>query len=330
MNTDAENRVTDFRYWQKAKLLEESRNHVLRLVVNNEDLGTILNVVCNNVQIYNADILSSILTFDSDNKTLHHIASSGLPESYCEAIDGIEIGPSIGSCGTAAYLKKHVIVEDINTHPYWVQYKDLANKAGLRACWSEPIMGANSSLYGTFALYYKMPKTPSQEDLKFIELGANLASIVFENHSNRKKLLTANKLLSQTIDKRNEELERTNAELSIALKKQENESSTLLNEEKINTTNSLLAGFSHEISTPFGIALTAIGLAEEKALSVQESFRTGKLSKKQLEQTLLLILEAIEINKTNLKTADDLLNHFKDINAEEDTYNNSSFPFYSL
>ena len=128
--------------------IEVGHNKVLRMVAKNECLEVILNEFCKKSQIYNSEMLCSILRLDNKNKTLHPIASVELPQSYCLAIDGILIGSGVGSCGTAAFTKKRVIVEDINTHPYWNQYKGLALGAGVQACWSEPIMGANDTVYG--------------------------------------------------------------------------------------------------------------------------------------------------------------------------------------
>ena len=139
-------------YWKLASALEEGRNQVLRLVARNKKLELILNTLCQKAQIYNPEMLCSILRLNNDTKTLHPIASVSLPDFYCQALDGVSIGAGVGSCGTAAFTKNRVIVEDINTHPYWNQYKNLALEAGLQACWSEPIIGADGIVFGTFAM----------------------------------------------------------------------------------------------------------------------------------------------------------------------------------
>ncbi len=258
------NTAKDIKYWQLSNELEEGRNSVLRMVARNEDLQLILNTLCQKAQMYNPEMLCSILRLDNNQKTLHPLASVSLPEFYCQALDGVPIGLGVGSCGTAAYTKERVVVEDINTHPYWAQYKGLALEAGVQACWSEPIRGADGMVFGTFAMYYRVPQKPEEEDLKFIELSANLAAVVFENHSNRHKLLEANNRLKQTVSERNAELEKVNAALKTSLQEQEKQYSLDINTEKMLTTNSLICGFSHEISTPVGTALTAVTLIEDK------------------------------------------------------------------
>ena len=251
------NLAKGIKYWQLSSKLEEGRSQVLRLAASNQKLEVILNTLCQNAQTYNAKMLCSILRLDNDNKTLHPIASASLPESYCQALNGVSIGVGVGSCGTAAFLKKRVVVEDINTNPYWVQYKDLALNAGLQACWSEPIIGADGMVFGTFAMYYKTPQTPTEEDIKFIEVSANLAAVVFENDSNRRKLLSANTKLKQTVNERNAELERVNLSLKALIEENSKQYDRNINAEKMLTTTSLICGFSHEISTPVGTAITA-------------------------------------------------------------------------
>ena len=312
-------------YWKLASALEEGRNQVLRLVARNKKLELILNTLCQKAQIYNPEMLCSILRLNNDTKTLHPIASVSLPDFYCQALDGVSIGAGVGSCGTAAFTKNRVIVEDINTHPYWNQYKNLALEAGLQACWSEPIIGADGIVFGTFAMYYSVPKKPTKEDLKFIELSANLAAVVFENHSNREKLLSANKLLSQTVNVRNTELEQVNLELENAIKEQKSQFHSDIKTEKMLTTNSLICGFFHEISTPIGTALTAISVAEDKLFVLSKEFTSGSLTRNLFIKRTLELTEAVEINKKSLLRANDLLQRFKDVNTFASMEDKSEF-----
>ena len=306
-------------YWQLTNTLEAGRNEVLRMVASNADVQIILQTLCEKAKLYNSDMLCSVLRLDNEQQTLHPIASVLLPKFYCDALEGIPIGVGVGSCGTAAFSKKRVIVEDINTHPYWTQFKELALKAELQACWSEPIVGANGLVYGTFAMYYQQPTAPSDEDLKFIELSGNLAAVVFENHHNRQKLLNANNLLSQTVDERNQQLEQANTELEKNLQQQKINHFLNLNSEKVLTTNSLISGFSHEISTPLGSALTAITAAEDKLTKLNDEFLSAKLTRKVFVEQTSLLAEMIDMNKQCLLRATDLLARFKEVNSSANT-----------
>jgi len=319
------NLTKDIKYWQLSNQLEEGRNHVLRMVARNEGLELILNTLCQKAQLYNPKMQCSILRLDNIAKTLHPIASVSLPEFYCQALDGVAIGAGVGSCGTAAFIKERVIVEDINTHPYWAQYKGLALEASLQACWSEPIIGADGIVFGTFAMYYQTPQKPTKEDLKFIELSANLAAVVFENHSNRCKLLNANTQLKQTVNERTKELEEVNLALEKALKEQRKQYSLDLKAEKMLTTNSLICGFSHEISTPLGTAITATSVTEEKINKLSEKVSTGSLSRTDFINTLFELTEVTALSKKSLSKANKLLQRFKNINTADNTSDNLSF-----
>jgi GAF domain-containing protein len=116
------------------------------------------------------EILTSILLLSPDGKRLTHGAAPSLPQPYREAIDGSEIGPSAGSCGTAAYLGRPIYVTDIATDPLWAAYRDLALPHGLRFCWSTPIRHHDGDVMGTFAIYHRTLSGPTRDELAAIEI----------------------------------------------------------------------------------------------------------------------------------------------------------------
>jgi GAF domain-containing protein len=115
-----------------------------------------------------SELLASVLLLSSDGRRLLHGAAPSLPEAYCDAIDGIAIGPNVGSCGTVAYLGHAIFVTDIETDPLWQDYRELALAHGLRACWSTPIHDAADRLIGTFAVYYREPRAPTGDEREAI------------------------------------------------------------------------------------------------------------------------------------------------------------------
>ena len=126
-----------------------------------------------------SELLTSILLLDESGQHLVHGAAPNLPEAYCEAIDGIEIGPEVGSCGTAAFVGHSIYVTDIASDPLWANFRDLALEHGLRACWSTPIFDQSSKLIGTFAIYYRTPRAPHPQEVQAInELSARVARAV--------------------------------------------------------------------------------------------------------------------------------------------------------
>jgi len=121
---------------------------------------------------------SSILLLDDEQ--LRNGAAPRLPTAYCEAIDGVQIGPCVGSCGTAAYSKKRIIVSDIASDPLWENFKEIALAYELKACWSTPIFSSKKEVLGTFAIYYSKVKAPSVSHLELIDHFTHLSSLAIE------------------------------------------------------------------------------------------------------------------------------------------------------
>ena len=131
-------------------------------------------------------MLASVLVLSEDGRHLLHGAAPSLPDEYCQAIHGIEIGPEVGSCGTAAFHDTTVSVYDIATNPLWADFKDLALSHGLRACWSTPIHGSDGRILGTFANYYRFVRDPSPVDQELTKLITHTAAMAIEHDRQRR------------------------------------------------------------------------------------------------------------------------------------------------
>jgi formate hydrogenlyase transcriptional activator len=173
------------RNWAEALLVGENR--VLEMIARGTPLAPILDAVCRLVEQLSSGCLCSILLLDPDGNRLQHGAAPGLPASYTQAIDGRAIGPSAGSCGTAAYRREPVIVADIATDPLWADYRALALTHELRACWSTPIFSPEGNVLGTFAIYSREPRSPTPQHHTIIKQMTHLAAIAIE----RKRTETA-------------------------------------------------------------------------------------------------------------------------------------------
>ncbi len=153
---------------------------VLEKIATGEPLPAVLNELARMVEAQSPGLLCSILLLDEGSQQLQHGAGPSLPAQYMAAINGVKIGAAVGSCGTAAYEKRRVIVTDIATDPLWADYRDLAREHGLCACWSEPIFARQGQVLGTFALYYHEPRGPEPYHVRLIETAASLASVAIE------------------------------------------------------------------------------------------------------------------------------------------------------
>jgi diguanylate cyclase (GGDEF)-like protein/PAS domain S-box-containing protein len=159
---------------------EKSYSQVMELIANNHPINDILDKIVSSLEINNPAMLCTILLLEPDGKHLKVVSAKSLPSFYNIAINGVEIGPQIGSCGSAAFSGNRVIAENIQNHPNWINYRDLAAKAGLGACWSEPIKDSTGKVLGTFAIYHHQPTTPTEKDINTIVQNASLASIAIE------------------------------------------------------------------------------------------------------------------------------------------------------
>ena len=158
-------------------LLDEK---ALAMIMAHAPLHEILETLCTIIENHSSDLLCSVLLLAADGKTLRHGAAPSLPEEYRLAVDGLEIGPATGSCGTAVYRRQQVIVSDIATDPLWADYRHLALPHGLQACWSTPITSPDGRVLGTFAVYYRVPGLPDDQHRQFIAHATHLAAIAME------------------------------------------------------------------------------------------------------------------------------------------------------
>lgn len=177
-----------------AEMREHYRNNILEMIATMVPLPMVLESIVRGVEEQNPRMLCSILLLDKEAQLFSQVIAPSLPDFYNEAIMGVHIGRGVGSCGTAAYLKECIIVEDIATHPYWQAYKEVALRAGLQSCWSEPIFASDGTVLGTFAIYHAKPQTPKKADKLLIEHSANLASIAIEKSMIATKLKESEEL----------------------------------------------------------------------------------------------------------------------------------------
>ncbi len=162
------------------ELLQNIQKIVLEMVAQGKSLHEVLLELTHQVDRLTPGMCSSILLMAEDGIHLRPFVSPQIPPSFIAAIDPLRIGPMVGSCGTAAYFGKRVIVENIATDPLWAPFKEMVLPYNLKACWSEPIISDKGKVVGTFALYFSKVRSPDENELKIIESLARLTSLVIE------------------------------------------------------------------------------------------------------------------------------------------------------
>src|SRR5579863_339664 len=183
-NTDIEDR-------KRAEALLAAEKRTLEMIAGGARLTDILERLCETIDAQASNIKSAVMLLDADGMHLRHAAGPRLAKGWIEAITPLEIGPTVGSCGSAAFTKHRVIVSDIATDPLWANSRELALSYGLRAAWSQPLLSKNQHVLGTFGMYYTEPRTPSETDLRLIEGAGHIAVIAIEGERSQAALTSA-------------------------------------------------------------------------------------------------------------------------------------------
>ena len=165
---------------RQSEVVRAGQAQILEMIARSAALDAVLDRLMELIESQLTGILASVLLLDDDGVCLRHGAAPTLAEGYKSAIDGTPIGPKAGSCGTAAYRRESVIVADIATDPLWEEYRELAAEYGYRSCWSTPIFSHQGLVLGTFAMYSRTVREPTQVEADLIEIGTRIAGIAIE------------------------------------------------------------------------------------------------------------------------------------------------------
>jgi formate hydrogenlyase transcriptional activator len=163
----------------------------LKMILLGAPLNEVLTTITRLIEAHSTGMLCSIFLLDEDSLHLRYGVAASLPEAYRAATDGLCIGPNVGSCGTAAYLRQPVFVSDIASDPRWVKFRDSALQSGLRAAWSTPIMSHDGKVLGTFCMYYREVRHPGPGEIQLIDYAGRMAGIAVERDRSQTALTRA-------------------------------------------------------------------------------------------------------------------------------------------
>tara|TARA_R110002126_G_scaffold43475_16_gene124581 strand:+ start:4905 stop:6614 length:1710 start_codon:yes stop_codon:yes gene_type:complete len=166
----------------------ELQNLILSKISQGVGLAEVLSCMVSQIELLHPEMRCSVLLLDEKKQHLLHGAAPSLPDFYNQAVDGLAIGIGQGSCGTSAFTGERVIVEDINSHPYWQAYLELTQAAKLAACWSQPIKNADGKVLGTFGIYHSEPCLPTTEQLEKIANYSHLAELAISRSLSSEKI----------------------------------------------------------------------------------------------------------------------------------------------
>ncbi len=248
--------IIDISARKQLELSERGRSRVLEGIARGEPLQKILEALTTTIEELLPEMMCSILLLDPGQNRLRVCTAPKLPEFYSAAVDGILIGPSIGSCGAAAHSGQRVIASDLRIHPNWSNFQPVVEQAKLGACWSEPIVSFRGSVLGTFAMYYAEPTEPAAVELRAIEIASHLAALAIEHSNAQQSLRELNETLERRVVEKtkhllefNQKLE-TADELIAANQKVRQREVALAHSERLATMGQMAAEFAHELNQP--------------------------------------------------------------------------------
>jgi PAS domain S-box-containing protein len=172
-------------------LASEAVLDALKMMLIGAPLNEVLTSITRLIEAHSKGMSCSIFLLDEDGLHLRYVVSANLPEAYRAATDGVCIGPNVGSCGAAAYLRQPVFVSDIVSHPNWENFRGAVLQSGLRAAWSTPIMSHDGNVLGTFCMYYREVRLPCPGEIDLIEYAGRIAGIAIERHRSQSTLKLA-------------------------------------------------------------------------------------------------------------------------------------------
>jgi PAS domain S-box-containing protein len=165
---------------KEEQFFRAGQSRVLEMIAADAPLADVLSSLVLLMEGQAEGLRCSILLLNRDGKHVRHGAAPNLPEAYVKAVNGAPIGPRNGSCGTAMYRRRSVVVTDVLTDPLWADYRDLAKICGLRACWSTPIISAQGDVLGSFAMYRAENRGPLPEENRLTQIATHIAGIAIE------------------------------------------------------------------------------------------------------------------------------------------------------
>ncbi|CAM3762461.1 GAF domain-containing sensor histidine kinase [Roseateles saccharophilus] len=295
--------IVDLSRLKFIEAMSAAENELLQMVATGQPLAPVLARLTALIEAQFDGLFCSVLLLDLGGRHVRTGVGPRMPGDYMRALDGFEVGPAAGSCGTAMHDDRTVVVTDIETDPLWAPYKHLVTPYGFRACWSEPIHAAGQGVIGSFAMYYRECRAPGEQELAALRSASHLAGIAIDQDRREQERLRAAQWLEEQVDKRTAELLAAQDEL--------------VNSRKLAALGQMLSGIAHEMNTPLGNALLAADVLRSRGRVLADRLAgNAPLKRKELTDLLGQTSGAAELVQQNVDRALRLINRFKQLTED--------------
>jgi len=292
--------MVDVSRMQFAEVLNQAKNELLEMVATGQAMTPVLSRLTALIESQFDGLYCTVLLLDLDGRHVRVGAGPRMPAEYMQALEGAPIGPTAGSCGTAMFDDRLVVVDNIATHPLWAQYRDLALPYGFKACWSAPIHGPSQTVIGSFAMYYREVRRPTPDELSALNTASHLAGIAIDQDRRAEERRRAAQWLEEQVQARTQELLAAQDEL--------------VNSRKLAALGQLLAGIAHEMNTPLGTALLSATALHAGSESFAERMADGPpLKRQELVDWIAKTRTGTELVEKNVTRALRLVSRFKQL-----------------
>ena len=286
-----------------ATALSDGENELLQMVATGQPLKPVLDRLTALIEAQFDGMFCSVMLLDTDGVHIHPGAGPRMPDSYLQLLDGLSIGPGMGSCGTAMFEDRTVIVEDIETDPLWAPFKDLVAPHGFKACWSEPIHAAGQGVIGSFAMYYREQRRPGADELAALRVASNLAGIAIDQARRDEERRRAAEWLEEQVQARSAELLQAQEEL--------------VSSRKLAALGQLLAGIAHELNTPLSNALLSADVMREHSRVVTDKLANHlPLRRQEMIDWTTQTTHAAQLVEHNVRRALQLITRFRQLTED--------------
>lgn len=307
----------NFSHLRRHNAIEQGRANALDLLIKGHPMPEVLRQLVDSLEAATPDLKCLIMLLDDSKQVLSPFVGPSLSEAFLQAVSVLPVGPESGCCGAAVHSKQPVSTDDISANPNWGEYAQHAEKAGLKSCWSYPIVSPDGEVFGTFSMYFPTNRTPDEDDIESLKYETKIVALILERARNIQQLEQAKVRLEQRVAERTQALTQANDALKRALEQRNEVQSQLVEMENMAALGTMMSSLTHEINTPVGVAITAASHLRKIQQDALQALQDGTLKRSTLEKFFRESDESTDIIGRNLERSTHLIKTFKQLSIDQ-------------